>query len=187
MTKRLLVLLVLGSGLLLTAAQCPFGGGDQEGAPTTPNTPPVASFTRTPSSGESPLEVDFDASGSADPDGWIIGYAWSFGDGLSGSGETITHTYTTNDTTTFTATLTVTDDDGANDSSSRSVTVTASVADPSPPPSAPCNCTGPDLDCADFATHAAAQACFEYCSDRGYGDVFRLDGDNDGVACESLP
>jgi hypothetical protein len=37
--------------------------------------------------------------------------------------------------------------------------------------------------CADFDTHAEAQACLEaYPS-----DPFNLDGDNDGVACESLP
>lgn len=52
--------------------------------------------------------------------------------------------------------------------------------------SAPCNCTGPDLDCADFPTHRAAQACFEYCYPQ-YGDIFRLDGDHDGLACELLP
>ena len=55
------------------------------------------------------------------------------------------------------------------------------------PPSAPCNCTGPDLNCSDFASGAAAQACYEYCKQQGYGDVFRLDGDSDGSACESLP
>ena len=54
---------------------------------------------------------------------------------------------------------------------------------------APCNCSGPDLDCkADFNTHAAAQACYDYCVSQGFGDVFGLDGnDNDGLACESLP
>ena len=51
----------------------------------------------------------------------------------------------------------------------------------------PCDCTGPDLDCSDFATQAEAQACFEYCMRLGYGDVFRLDRDKDGKACESLP
>ena len=55
------------------------------------------------------------------------------------------------------------------------------------PPATGCNCTGPDLNCADFSTHAEAQACYERCKDLGYGDVFRLDGDNDGSACESLP
>ena len=59
--------------------------------------------------------------------------------------------------------------------------------DPSPPPLGPCNCSGPDLNCSDFSTHAAAQACYDYCKQQGYGDVFRLDGDNDGSACESLP
>lgn len=52
----------------------------------------------------------------------------------------------------------------------------------------PCNCSGPDLDCKDFRSHASAQACYEYCRNAGFGDVFRLDGnDNDGLACESLP
>lgn len=52
---------------------------------------------------------------------------------------------------------------------------------------APCNCSGPDLDCGDFSTHASAQACFNYCRSAGFGDIFRLDGDDDGSACESLP
>ena len=41
---------------------------------------------------------------------------------------------------------------------------------------------GPDRDCADFATHADAQAFF----DLGSGDRHTLDADRDGVACESL-
>jgi len=44
-------------------------------------------------------------------------------------------------------------------------------------------CAATDCDCADFGTHAEAQACFE----AHPGDPFNLDGDNDGVACESLP
>lgn len=55
------------------------------------------------------------------------------------------------------------------------------------PETEPCNCTGPDLDCADFPTYIAAQACFDHCWQMGYGDIFRLDGDADGLACESLP
>lgn len=38
-----------------------------------------------------------------------------------------------------------------------------------------------DYDCADFANQAEAQ---EYLLP---GDPYRLDGDNDGIACESLP
>jgi beta-lactamase superfamily II metal-dependent hydrolase len=51
----------------------------------------------------------------------------------------------------------------------------------------PCDCSGPDLNCSDFSTHAEAQRCYDYCKSQGYGDVFRLDGDKDGSACESLP
>jgi len=64
---------------------------------------------------------------------------------------------------------------------------TAGSPDTSVSGPSPCNCGGPDLNCSDFATHAEAQACYDYCKSRGYGDMFRLDGDNDGIACESLP
>lgn len=50
-----------------------------------------------------------------------------------------------------------------------------------------CNCTGPDKDCGDFATRAEAQACYAHCVAEGYGDIFRLDGDNDGKVCETKP
>ena len=91
--------------------------------PPPPNSPPVASFTRTPSSGEAPLRVLFNASGSYDPDGSITSYVWDFGDGGSGSGVTTTHTYTS--AGTYTARLTVTDNDGGIDTVTHSITVTA--------------------------------------------------------------
>lgn len=50
-----------------------------------------------------------------------------------------------------------------------------------------CDCSGNIYNCADFSTHAEAQACYEYCKSLGHGDVHWLDGDNDGKACESLP
>jgi hypothetical protein len=60
-----------------------------------------------------------------------------------------------------------------------------------PPTAAPqpgvCSCSGDLYNCGDFGTHAAAQACFDYCMSVGAGDIHRLDGNNDGVACESLP
>lgn len=48
-----------------------------------------------------------------------------------------------------------------------------------------CTCTR-DLNCSDFDTHAEAQRCYEYCKDKGYGDIHGLDRDQDGSACESL-
>lgn len=52
------------------------------------------------------------------------------------------------------------------------------------------SCTGPDLDCKDFATHAEAQAFFEGCGFSSAYDPMRLDnarGEGNGLACESLP
>ena len=55
-----------------------------------------------------------------------------------------------------------------------------------PPPIPPCDCYGPDLDCDDFPTWEQAQRCYEHClRERGF-DVFRLDADGDGIACEKL-
>jgi micrococcal nuclease len=64
---------------------------------------------------------------------------------------------------------------------------TAAPQPTSPPPAAVCDCSGNVYNCGDFATHAAAQACYEYCLSVGVGDIHRLDGDSDGLACESLP
>ncbi|MBT5818314.1 MAG: thermonuclease family protein, partial [Proteobacteria bacterium] len=41
----------------------------------------------------------------------------------------------------------------------------------------------PDRDCGDFRTWQEAQSFFEAA---GPGDPHRLDGDRDGIACESL-
>ncbi len=51
-----------------------------------------------------------------------------------------------------------------------------------------CDCSGDIYNCKDFASHADAQACFDYCTDQGFGDIHKLDGtDLDGLACENLP
>jgi len=55
------------------------------------------------------------------------------------------------------------------------------------PASPVCDCSHNRYNCKDFPTQAAAQACFEYCWQMRGFDVHRLDGDNDGIACESLP
>jgi len=47
-------------------------------------------------------------------------------------------------------------------------------------------CSYNAYNCADFSTHAQAQAVFEYCGGIS-NDIHRLDGDYDGLACESLP
>ncbi|MEZ4684176.1 MAG: excalibur calcium-binding domain-containing protein [Caldilineaceae bacterium] len=48
-------------------------------------------------------------------------------------------------------------------------------------------CTSDVYNCSDFNTQAEAQEVFDYCVNLGFGDIHRLDQNNDGVACESLP
>lgn len=88
-----------------------------------PSKPPTASFTASTTSGEAPLEVTFDASGSSDPDGNINTYDWDFGDGSTDSGETVPHTYSSSGS--YTAQLTVEDNDGVTDSMTMNISVSA--------------------------------------------------------------
>jgi PKD repeat protein len=81
------------------------------------NQPPKAVV----SASTSGLKVTADGTGSSDPDGSIVKYEWTFGDGATGSGSTASHSYAADGT--YTVTLTVTDDQGATDSASTSVTV----------------------------------------------------------------
>lgn len=46
-------------------------------------------------------------------------------------------------------------------------------------------CTSNIYNCSDFASHEEAQGLYDYCVSQGYGDIHRLDADNDGLACES--
>ena len=83
-----------------TAQPTVAGGG-------TTNLAPVATFTASCAA----LSCNFDGSGSTDSDGSVASYAWSFGDGSTGTGATVSHVYSA--AGTFTATLTVTDNQGA--------------------------------------------------------------------------
>jgi micrococcal nuclease len=64
--------------------------------------------------------------------------------------------------------------------------VSSPPTQPSPPPTHASPfpaCATSDCDCSDFSTQAEAQRLL----DAYAGDPHRLDGDDDGVACESLP
>ncbi len=89
------------------------------------NLPPTAAAAASPTSGVAPLPVNFNGSGSSDPDGSIVSYAWTFGDGGTGSGVAPSHTYA--NPGSYTATLTVTDNNGATASNSVGITVTSDV------------------------------------------------------------
>ncbi|HEY3407049.1 MAG TPA: PKD domain-containing protein, partial [Propionicimonas sp.] len=92
------------------------GGGD------VPNVNPTAAFTFTVNK----LTVNFDSSGSADPDGTIAAYLWDFGDGQSSTQASPAHTFA--GAGPQTVKLTVTDNKGATGSVTKTVTTVANQA-----------------------------------------------------------
>lgn len=95
-------------------------GGEQE---PPANVAPVALFN----SSIQDRSVTVDASGSYDPDGTIVTYAWTFGDGAVADGVSAAHDYASPGD--YTITLTVTD----NGSLTSSVTTVVTATDPELP------------------------------------------------------
>ncbi len=92
------------------------------GSSTAPqDAPPMPDFTATPRSGDAPLEVRFDGSGSVATSGTLVRWDWDFGDGATASGAQASHTYTAGGL--YTVRLTVTDDSGRQASTADTVTV----------------------------------------------------------------
>jgi len=124
------------------------------------NQPPVAAISASPTSGAAPLTVNFDGSGSSDPDAGdtITAYSWDLnGDGTFGDATTATTTYTYNTPGSYTASLRVTDKHAT--SSTSSVTISVNNTPPSAvidtpaacPSSSPCWAVG---DVINFSGHA---------------------------------
>ncbi|MDO8572261.1 MAG: PQQ-dependent sugar dehydrogenase, partial [bacterium] len=95
---------------------------------TTGNRRPVPAISANPTSGLTPLTVNFGSVGSIDPDNDPLTYSWNFGDSGTETSANPTHTYTINGT--YTASLTLTDDKGS--SASKSITINAGNQEPSP-------------------------------------------------------
>ncbi len=121
---------------------------------------PSVIATANPSAGPAPLIVSFSATVS---DGVApFTYAWSFGDGSSGSGTIAIHTYSAPGT--YEAQVVVTDDRGRSDEDSVTVTVSQADSDGDGVPDASDNCAG---------EYNPSQA--------------DADGDGEGDACDSTP
>jgi PKD repeat protein len=88
------------------------------------NQPPMAVATATPTTGAAPLTVNFDGTGSSDPDGNPLSYAWDLDDDGAYDDSTATkpsYTYTT--AGSYTPSLRVTDNQGASDTDSVNISV----------------------------------------------------------------
>src|SRR5262245_34906331 len=94
--------------------------------------PPRAALNVAPGSGDAPLRVELTGSGS-DPDGSLVGYAWDFGDGTTGTGLKTSHVYAKPGR--YQVRFTVTDDDGLTASATGAVDALAEVSAQPPTPS----------------------------------------------------
>jgi PKD repeat protein len=82
----------------------------------------AAAFTVTPDSGETPLEVHFDATSSYDPDGEIVAYEWDMNDDGKfddASGEEVDYTFTQEGD--YDVTLRVSDNSGAYNTATKTI------------------------------------------------------------------
>jgi endonuclease YncB( thermonuclease family) len=52
-------------------------------------------------------------------------------------------------------------------------------------PVGPCDCLSRRLTCNSFRNQRSAQECFEFCWRQGYGDIFGLDKNGNGIACDN--
>jgi glucose/arabinose dehydrogenase len=96
------------------------------------NQPPVAVATANPTSGNAPLTVNFDGSGSSDPDpGSTLSYAWDLdGDGQFDDATTVLTTFTYTSSGSHVATLKVTDNGGMSDTDSVTILVNSTSNTP---------------------------------------------------------
>jgi PKD repeat protein len=143
------------------------GSGSCHDAPSAANHSPTA-VPGAAATGTEGTAVSFDGTGSSDPDGDAVTYAWSFGDGTSGTGAKPGHTYADNGS--YTVTLTVTDARGA---ASAPATTSATIANVAPAVNAggpqTVNAGSPFTLNATFGDPGANDAPWSYAIDWGDG------------------
>jgi len=97
------------------------------------------------------------AAGSIDPDGEIVAFEWTFGDGAHGEGSTTTHVYST--AGTYRVMLTATDNQGAKQGAERSITAGSPSDPPAPPPS-------DGISCSFSWSYGGIRPCLSLCPSR---------------------
>jgi glucose/arabinose dehydrogenase len=91
------------------------------------NTPPTAVAAAAPTSGVAPLVVNFDGSGSSDPDSDPLTFAWDLdGDGQFDDSNAVNPSFTYSTANTYVAALRVDDGNGGVDTDTVTITVTTS-------------------------------------------------------------
>lgn len=93
-----------------------------------PPTRMLPKFTFSPSNPREHDDIFFDASSSSDPDGHIVSYTWTWGDGTTGSGRQTTKSY--DFAGTYGVVLTVTDQFGTSVSTTPTALVVGTSANP---------------------------------------------------------
>ena len=119
------------------------------------NQPPVAVATASPTNGPAPLTVNFDGSGSSDPDGNPIAYSWDLdGDGVYGDSTAVKPMRIYSTPGTYTVRLRVSDNQGAT-TTSAPLTISANNTPPTPVIDTPsASLTWKVGDRIDFSGHA---------------------------------
>jgi len=146
--------------------------GDNDPSPPTRTVTVTATSNQAPTanpggpySGTTGQAIQFNGSGSFDPDGTITVYSWAFGDGTTGTGVSPTHTYA--GPGGYTVALSVTDNSGASSSASTSASVSASI----PPPAAPSNLS---------ASFSKSKVLLTWVDNSGNETGFRIERSPDG-------
>jgi alpha-galactosidase len=126
-----------------------------------------AIITASPQTGEVPLTVTYSATGSCDPNGKIVHYAWQFGDGSSAKGLNAKHTYASPGT--YVTKLTVKNNKGMTDAAD--VTIAVTPEDTLPPTVASATANG-DADkvvvtFSEPVEQAGSQVVSNYAIDHG--------------------
>ena len=117
----------LFAGSIFQNSRAAYGIGYQQFG-TGGNQWPVAVSGADVLGGDVPFTVNFNATGSADPDGTIVSYAWEFGDGATSTTANPSHAYTTPGD--YVATLTVTDNQGVTTSNAVAISALAPNINP---------------------------------------------------------